>query len=177
MNIVRMENCTLLRCGGQQHDGMTYLVNGRELHTLVAHAVRTATQHIIYLDTTHEGVGGEVGLELTIGGTSCQIAHTHNLGLESVKGNSIKDKTLSHILRIDILITKILTHIEALLRKYIIFYLTDPQTTGAGCRNMNEGGSCLDAEVNTSLCTTDVYIFNLRPLREVFYDGSTVNYG
>ena len=43
VDIVWMEYGTLLRRSGQQTDGMRYLVDGRELHLLITHSIRTTT--------------------------------------------------------------------------------------------------------------------------------------
>ena len=106
-----MEHGALLRCCGQQTDGMGYLVDGRELHLLVAHSIRTASEHVIDADATHERVGREVGLELAVGTAGSKISHTHNLRTQSVQGDGIEDESLSHILRVDVLVAQILSHV------------------------------------------------------------------
>ena len=42
---------------------------------------------------------------------------------------------------------------------------------------MDEFSSSLDTEVNTALSATDVHVFNLCTLREVFYYSCAVEYG
>ena len=115
VDVVGMEYDALAWCCRQQDDGTCHLVDGRELDTLVAHGVRTAAEHVIDLDASHERVGGEVGLELAVGTACGKVAHTHDLGIESLLGDRIEDEAFGHELRIDVLVAKILTHVEALL--------------------------------------------------------------
>ena len=115
MDVVGMEDNARSRGGGKQDDGLAYLIDGRELDTFVAHGVWTATQHIIYPYAAHKRIGGEVGLELAVRTAGSKVTHTHDLSIESTVGHRIEDETFGHELRVDVLVAKILTHVEALL--------------------------------------------------------------
>ena len=54
VDVIRMEHRTLFRGGSQQDDGMSHLIDGRKLHPLVAHGIRTASQHVVDTDAPHE---------------------------------------------------------------------------------------------------------------------------
>ena len=161
VDVVGMEYDTLLRRLGQQYDGLAHLIDGRELHTFVTHSVRTATEHVVDADATHERVGGEISLELTIGRAGGKVTHTHDLRIETVEGDSIEDEPLGHELRIDVLVAEILTHIETLLSKYLVLDFAYPETAGAGSGDMDELGSRLDTKVNTPLGSSDIDVLNL----------------
>ena len=92
----------------------------------------------------------------------------------SIKGDGIENQSLGHELRVDVLIAKVLSHVETLLSIDIVLDLTSPQATGTCRRDVDELGTCLDTEINTALSTADVYILNLSAFREVLHDSSTI---
>ena len=169
-----MEHGAFLRSRGEQHDGTSDLVDGREFHLLVAHGVRTAAQHIVYLDAAHERVGGEVGLELTVGASCGEVTYAHDLGIESVKGNGVEDETLGHELRVNVFIAEELSHVETLLGEDIVLGLASPESAGAGRGDMHQTCAFLDAEVNAMTCASDIDILDFGALGEVLHDGGTV---
>ena len=162
VDVVGVEHGALLRGGGQQADGLGDLVDGRELHALVAQGIGTTTQHIVDADAAHERVGGEVGLELTVGRTGGKVTHAHDLRIESVEGYGIEDEALGHELRVDVLVAQILADIEALLVIDVVLDLACPDTTGTCGGDVDEFGTGLDAEVNTTLGTADVHVLDFR---------------
>ena len=172
--VVGMEHRTLLWCGCQVHNGPAHFVDGRELHLAGSHRIRTAAKHVEYTDTSHERVGGEVGLELTIGRACCQIAYAHDLTIEPVEGNRLEDQAFGHELRVDILVVQILANIESLLREHLILRFTSPDTTGAGGRDMDETGTRLDTVLHAMLGTTDVHVLYLCAFTEVLHDSCTI---
>ena len=99
--------------------------------------------------------------ELVIRRTCCEVTHTHNLTIESVEGNCLKDQSLSHELRVDVLVVQELTHIESLLREHIVLRFASPDTTGAGGRDMDKTGTRLDTVRHAALGAANVHILYL----------------
>ena len=160
---------------------MGHLVDGRELHPLVAHAVGATAKHVVDPDTSHERVGGEVGLELTVGRPCGEVAHTHDLRVEPVKSHGIENEPFCHELRVDVLVAKILSHIEPLFGIHFVlagFYaFAHPQATRTGGGDVYEACACLYTEFHATLCAADVHVLYLCSLAEVLHDGGTVEHG
>ena len=110
-----MEDAALARRLRQQDDGACHLVDGRELHWLVAHLEGIAAQHLEHAYAAHGGIGLEVDLELAIGRARREIAHTHHLGIEPVDGDGLENHPVGDELRVYVLVVEILPEVESLL--------------------------------------------------------------
>ena len=82
-------------------------------------------------------------MELTVGRTSGEVTHTHYLGAESLPRNGVENEALGHKLRVNVLVTQELSHVESLLGEHIVARLTSPQPSRAGCGNVNQLGALL----------------------------------
>ena len=71
----------------------------------------------------------------------------------------------------------VLPHVDSLLCEDVALDFACPESAGAGCRDMNESCTRLNAEINTTLGTSDVHIFYFRSFTEVLHDGCAVEYG
>ena len=174
--VVGMEQAALLRRLCQRHDGLGGLVDGRELHGRVAHIIGIAAQHVEDSDAAHRAVGLEVDLELAVGGTRCEVAHTHDLSIQSMLGDGIKDDALRQELGMDILVGEILSEIEHLLRiaRILSRGVVDRQARCAVGRDVYQLGIVAQAEVHAMLRTSHIHVLNLCSFGEVLHHGSAI---
>ena len=134
---------------------------------------------MIDTDTSHRAVGLEVDLELAIGGTRREVAHTHHLGVQFVQGHSVKHDALRDELRVRILVAKVLAEIQFLFRVNRILWRhsIDGHASGAVCGNMDKFGVVQQAELDAMRRAAHVDIFNLSALGEVLHHGGAVEHG
>ena len=114
-----MEHHTLLRRCGEQKDGTTHLVDWRELIALAQSLVWHHSHHHVCPEQCQEVVCLEVDLKLAICLACGQVAHPHNLGIQTFVSDSIKYQFLSLIFRIYIFVLiDILSHPQSLLVEF-----------------------------------------------------------
>ena len=94
-----------------------------------------------------------------------------------MKSHRIENQSLSHELRINVLVALILTHVEALLGEDIIFDFSCPQAAGAGSGYVNQTCTRRHTEFDTTLGSANIHVFNLCSLGEMLDDGGTVEDG
>ena len=76
------------------------------------------------------------------------------------------------------MVAEVLPEPDVLLREHRCRQvIANPYTTSGSRRYMNECRTGSQTEINTTLCTTDVNIFNVRTLREMLYVCSTIENG
>ena len=174
--IVEVEHDALAGRRGEQHQCAAHLIDGRELHAPVAQSVGTAAEHVVDTYAPHERVGGEVGLELTIRGTSRQVAHAHDLGIEGMQGDGIEDEPLGQELGVYVLVAaEVLSHVETLLVEHGVVFLAYPHAARAGGGYMYQPCADLQAQIYAAFSTSDVHVLNFCALREMLHDSGTVD--
>ena len=180
VDVIGMEYGAILGRRGQQHDGVGYIVNRRELEGLAECIVGHHTNDDIGPEQCQEVVGVEVNLELAVLLTGRQIAHTHNLGIEAVVVDGIEHQFLGLELGVDVLVSvDVLAEPQILLSEFDVGTgdAVDTQTCNAGRGDVDETRTGAQAEVDELAHTLDVDQFDVVACREVFHVGHAVDHG
>ncbi len=118
-------------------------------------------------------------MELTVLLARRQVAHTHNLGIESLLFNGFEHQFLSLIFRIDVLVgIDILPDIERLLRQLHLWsgLSVNTQTGNAVGGNMDEPRTGAQTERDQVTYGLDVDHLDVVACREVLHVGHTVDH-
>ena len=157
---------------------MRHFVDRGEFHLALVQGVGEAPQHVEDFDAPHKGVGGEVDLELTVAGARRQVTDTDHFGRQSILNNGLQHNAFCQELGVDVLVSEILSIEKFLLGENVIrrHGVVDIETAGAVRGNVYQPCAGLQTEVNTTLRTTHIHIFDFSAFAEVFHHSCAVEH-
>lgn len=180
VDIVRMEDDTFLRGGGQQHHGTRHLIDGRELIDVAEGFVGHHSNHHIGSQQREEVIGLEIDLELSVFLSGREVSYSHNLGVQALLGDGVKHQLLGFVLGIDVFVfIDMLSDIEVLFGELDIGggYTIDTQTCNTGGGDVDESRSCTQTEGDEMSHRLDIHHLDIVACGEMLDIGYAVDDG